>query len=74
MAKNSAARNERRRAMEDAWEAEALAKAEEQARKDGTPLEFLIDEVRSWEEVQYVLKRLAKAVALQTELLKRVEL
>lgn len=66
-------RDEQRRAYDEQMAAERQAEAEELARKDALDLPYLIDmETHTIADVKYVLLRLAKAQALQLELLKRL--
>jgi hypothetical protein len=72
MGKNWRARDERRRLQEEERERQAQIEAEALEAKDRLPLEYIIDfDCNDMEGVRYVLRRLAKAQALQLDLMKR---
>jgi len=71
MGKDWRKRDERRRELEEEREREAQAEAEAIAAKDRMDLDYLIEfDCNDMEGVRYILRRLAKAQALQLELLK----
>jgi hypothetical protein len=72
MAKDWRARDERRRLAEEERERQNQIEAEAIAAKDRMDLDYLIDrECNDMEDVRYILRRLAKAQALQLDLIKR---
>ncbi|MBD9511525.1 hypothetical protein IB265_32740 [Ensifer sp. ENS10] len=70
MARDWRSRDERRRNQEEERERQNQIEFEALEAKDRLPLDYLIDQVSDMEDVRYVLRRLAKASALQTELIK----
>lgn len=70
-ARRSRERRERQEAAEQLRYEEMQRAADEKAEKDACSMEYLIDQVSSWDDVQYVLHRMHRAQQLQLELLKR---
>jgi hypothetical protein len=61
----SSYQNQKRREREEALELERQAEYEAQLQKDSTPIEWIINEVSSWADVQYVLHRIAKHAGME---------
>lgn len=73
MARDWRARDERRRLAEEEFERRNQIAAEALEVKDRMDLDYLIEcDCNNMEDVRYILRRLAKAQALQLELLKRM--
>lgn len=71
MGKDWRKRDERRQRLEEERQLERQREAEELALKDKMDLEYLIEfECNDMESARYILRRLAKAQALQLELIK----
>jgi hypothetical protein len=70
MSRNWRERDESRRLREEERERQNQIEFEALEAKDRLPLDYIIDQVSDMEDVKYVLRRLAKASALQTELIK----